>query len=150
MKFLRHLGALTLVVAIIVLAAIAWNHFWPGILTGQRAGHVPPGAHFSGPLPGPGPGGRGLTLPDGKDNMRVVTSRPGAGMMSLLFTQVNLQVLAHTAKAEAAFIAVVVIIDMIRRRDRRIRRGGSPRARGATAAGSGPVAAEPPLSGPAE
>jgi hypothetical protein len=158
-KFLRHLGAATVVVAVVVLAGIAWNRFWPGILAGQLAGrvppgaHVPPGFHLSGPPPGhvTGPGGRELTrLPGGTGGVRVSTDRAGVGTMSLLFRQVNLQVLEHTAKAEAAFAAAVVIIDVIRRRIRRVRRAGPPRAQEATAAGSVPAEPAPPPSGPAE
>jgi hypothetical protein len=158
-KFLRHLGAATLVVAAVVLAGIAWNHFWPGIVAGPPAGrvppgaHVPPGFHLSGPPPGhvSGPGGRELTrVPDGKGGVRVIANRAGVGTMSLLLRQVNLQVLEHTAKVEAAFVAAVVIIDVVRRRIRRARRAGRLRTHEAAAAGSVPAEPAPPPSGPAE
>lgn len=139
MKFLRHLAAATAVVAVVVLAGVAWNHFWPSVLVNQmphgpgilvHGVRVGPGEHIApGGRVGPGhgpvsirpgqlpPGGRITLRGDGR-----VEISPGVSAFYGLLRKVNLMVLEETAKVEALFIAAVVIIDIIRRRIRRIRR----------------------------
>jgi len=131
-KFLRHLGAATLVVGLVVLAGLAWNHFWPGALPGVRTGfgealppgaHIPPGVRLAGPAPGHGHVVRitGLAR-KGKGQVRVIANRPGAALLPLLFEKVNLEVLWRTAKIEAEIIVAVVVIGVTGRRIRRARR----------------------------
>jgi hypothetical protein len=133
MRFLRHLGAAVMVVGIVMLAGLAWNHFWPSSLVGQlasggeqalmRGGHPVPGEHLAGPPTRAGhlpPGPQAVKLVGGR--VLRIRNRPGVGAFYGLLKRPNLQVLGETAKAEAAFIAVVVIIDVIRRRLRRARR----------------------------
>ncbi len=121
MKFLRHLGAATLVIAVVVLAGLAWNHFWPGTLAGQLAARGPSAFGEGVRIV---PGQRIVRLPDG---IRVhVRNQPGAGAFYGLLRPANLRVIAETAKIEAVFILAVVIIDVIRRRLRRgARRNGT-------------------------
>jgi hypothetical protein len=129
-KFLRHLGAATAVVAIVVLAGLAWNHFWPSTLVGQlptggpqifaHGVRVGPVVQLAGPPPGhghPPSGPRIVKLPGGRGFG--IVSGPGVSAFYGLLRAVNLRVLEDTAKVEAEFIAAVVIIDVIRRRLRR-------------------------------
>ncbi|HET7018774.1 MAG TPA: hypothetical protein VFI65_32945 [Streptosporangiaceae bacterium] len=140
MRFLRHLGAATLLVAVVVGLGLAWNHFAPGTLVGD--------------LPGPSrqPILHGAALRSGKvvilrptkgHAARIISLQPGAhpprsltkhgivvvvrgGPMDLglgsMFQPVNLGSLKHTAELETLLIAAVVIIDVTRRRQRRARR----------------------------
>jgi hypothetical protein len=122
-RFLRHLAAVVLVVGVVVLGGLAWEHlgastligteqvqFRQEIVTGPLATRrLPPGVK----LP---PGTRVNGGPDGR----------GAGAMSLglgsMFDPVNLPVLRHTVVIEAVVIAAVVLLDLSRRASRRARR----------------------------
>ena len=149
MKFLRHLGAATAVVALVVLAGLAWNHFWPSTLVGQlptgdpqifsRGVHIVPGVRLAGPRSGRGhlpSGPRIVKLPGGRGFG--IENEPGVSAFYGLLKAVNARVLEDTAKVEAEFIAAVVIIDMIRRRLRQ-----HHRARRAAQAESSPAPVVP-------
>jgi hypothetical protein len=118
-KFLRHLAAAALVVAVVVTAGLVWGHFADGLppglgrpvnvpvrqgeitlSPGARPGHgrPPPGVHIIGPG-----GGENLGL----DSM---------------FQSVNLPVLRNTVEIEAAVTAGVVLLEIGHRRWRRARR----------------------------
>jgi hypothetical protein len=125
-----------MVVGVVVLAGLAWNHFWPSTLVGQLASggqqifvrgvHVVPGEHLAGPPAGAGhpPHGQQVVKLAGGRVLHL-RNRPGVSAFYGLLKGPNLQVLEETGKEEAAFIAAVVIIDVIRRRLRRARRAGA-------------------------
>ena len=129
MKFLRHLAAAALVVAVVVAAGLTWGHFAGGLppglgrpidvpvhqgeitlSPGARPGHgrPPPGVHIIGPGP------------DGGENL---------GLDSM-FQSVNLPVLRNTVEIEAAVTAGVVLLEIGHRRWRRARRATRPRPLG--------------------
>ena len=119
-KFLRHLGAVTLVVAVVVVLGLAWNHFGASTLVGGLQAsfkQVPPGARPPGAVvlrPGAGGGG-----PRGPVVIRNGPMNLGLGSM---LDPVNLAVLRHTVVIEAVVIAIVVMIDVSRRLWREERR----------------------------
>jgi hypothetical protein len=108
-KFLRHLAAVTLIVAAVVVLGLAWNHFAASALIGSLADvheQAVPSQQAKGP-----PGPRAI--------------RPAGTMdlgLSSMFNPVNLPDLRHTVVIEAGVIAAVVIIDAERRRSRRATR----------------------------
>ncbi len=107
-RFLRHLGAATLVVAVVVVLGLAWNHFGASILVGGLQGsakQVFAGGRPSGP---PGP--------------PVVRLRPMSPGLGSMLDPLNLAVLRHTVVIEAVVIAIVVMIDVSRRLWRQERR----------------------------
>ncbi|HUA30747.1 MAG TPA: hypothetical protein VMC03_17825 [Streptosporangiaceae bacterium] len=125
MKFVRHLGAVTLVVAVVVVIGLAWNHFEPGTLVGGVQASFDKQASASGRAPGvavlrPGAKTGGPHGPHG----RVVIVRNGPMNLGLgsMFDPVNLAVLRHTVVIEAVVIAIVVMIDVSRRLWRQERR----------------------------
>jgi hypothetical protein len=122
-KFLRHLAAAALVVAVVVAAGLTWGHFADGLppglgpaagrqidvpvhqgeitlSPGARPGHgrPPPGVHIIGPG-----GGENLGL-------------------NSMFQAVNLPVLRNTLEIEAAVTTGVVLLEIGHRRWRRARR----------------------------
>ena len=116
MKFLRHLAAATLAVAVVVAAGLAWGHF---------ANHLPPGAFKTVNLSGPKVA---IAQPSGTHPGRRVT--PGihlgpSGPMDLgltsMFQAVNLPVLRDTVEIEAGAIAAVVLLEIAHRKLRRAR-----------------------------
>ena len=133
MRFLRQFAAVAVLVAVVALGGLAWNHFAPslpgeGPAGGGQAlvvrGHLVKGVLSSGKLR---PGVR--VLPGGKLPPGAAPGRPGnirSGIPGLmagdLLEPVNLVVLRHTAVLEAAVIAAVVLLDMGYRRLRRARR----------------------------
>jgi hypothetical protein len=139
MKFSRHLAAVMLLVAVITVLGLAWNHWAPATLIGNPFdGRQLPGLHLSGPppghlLPGQRPGhpvviqrrsaGNGPKAIDlnGK-RARFISNQGGAGAFSGLLEFGGLRILRHTVVIETALIAAVVIIDLARRRARRANR----------------------------
>jgi hypothetical protein len=128
-RFLRHLGAATLVVAVVVVLGLAWNHFGASTLVGglqasfnkqASAGGRPPGVVAV--LPGSkivGPhGARAI----GPHRAIVVRNGPMNLGLSSMLDPVNLAVLKHTVVIEAIVIAIVVMIDVSRRLWRQERR----------------------------
>jgi hypothetical protein len=111
-KFARHLAAAVLVVAVIVTLGVAWAHSpaasWLGAGRGRPGG---PGGHVVSVVPA------GIRKLSGDH-------RP-AGTRSLALNPSDLKDLVRTVVIEAAFIAVVVAIDVIRRRQRRARRSAT-------------------------
>ncbi|MGO9220760.1 MAG: hypothetical protein ACLP5E_23825 [Streptosporangiaceae bacterium] len=124
MRFLRHLAAVLLVVAAVVLLAMAWNHLAGGTLSAARYGH-------DSRLPVPGRhGGSALAAghvvrPGGPHGPLIVDPRPMDLGLTSMFNPVNLPSLRHAVVIEAGVGAAVVIIDFVRRRWRRARRAGS-------------------------
>ena len=123
MRFLRHLAAVLLLVAAVVLLAMAWNHFAGGTLGAARPGRdvrvLVPGQH----------GGRTLAVghavpPGGRHGPVIVRSGPMDLGLTSMFDPVNLPSLRHAVVIEAGVGAAVVIIDFLRRRWRRARRPG--------------------------
>lgn len=135
MKFLRHLAAVTLLIAVITVLGLAWNHWAPATLIGNAFdGRPPPGVHLAGPPPpGQGPGHSVVYIKAGPPGSRpkvidingkraIIVSNQGVGAFSGLLELAGLRILRHTVVIEAVLIAAVVIIDLDRRRARRIRR----------------------------
>lgn len=135
MRYLRRLGAVTLMVVVVTGIGLAWNHFAPSTLIGQLPGA---GQNFnvrgavthkgSVVVARPGPGGhvrQVLVLPAGAPTPRQVAGNPiiihlrpmDLGLTSM-FQRVNWPILEHAVVIEALVIAAVVIIDRIRRRVR--------------------------------
>jgi hypothetical protein len=134
-KFVRHLAAATLVVAVVVILGLAWNHFAASTLIGNLQdsfrqevvpGHkqeVGPGRQAEGPRPGPAAVAPG-THPNGPHGPKIIRlGTLNLGLNSML-DPVNLPYLRHTVVIEAGVIAAVVIIDAGRRKSRRARRAG--------------------------
>jgi hypothetical protein len=124
-RFVRHLVVVCLVVAVVVILGLAWNHFAASSLVGSVQRPRQELVQGTGPAGGR-PEGR-VVLPGG--------SRPGGpgergvvqvgtfdlGLSSML-QPVNWPYLRHTVFIEAAVMAAVVIIDVSRRRSRRASR----------------------------
>jgi len=126
-RFARQLAAAAVVVAVVVLIGLAWNHLAPRLPGEGPAGHafVVRGHVVKGVRPSAGgkllPGAR---LPHaGRPGIR---QADGSGIPSLqlgdLLEPVNLVVLRNNALLEAVVIAAVVIVDAGYRRLRRARR----------------------------
>lgn len=151
MKFLRQLGAATLVVGVVVGLGLAWNHFASATLVGNLPGPggrpvLPGGALRNGKvviLPASkGHGTRIISLPPGAHPSRGLAKRGivvivHSGPMDLglgsMFDPVNLPSLRHTVEIETVVIAGVVLLGSTRRQLRRARRkreaeGGVPSA----------------------
>jgi hypothetical protein len=121
-RFLRQFAAVLAVVAVVVIAGVAWDHFGPASLPGEGpAGNVqfiqgpvlklPPGVQV---VPGghhPPPGTR-INTPDGAIPVDVGD----------LLQSANLAVLRQTAVLEALIMAGVVILSIAARKARRARR----------------------------
>jgi hypothetical protein len=124
-RFLRHLAAAGLVVAVVVVLGLAWNHFAASSLVGNLEGSVgrvviagrpasrpPPGVELPGrKAPADGPHGPGV--------IRLLPENLGLGSM---FNPANLPDLRHTVVIEAGVIAAVVIIEINVRLSRRAKR----------------------------
>jgi len=108
-RFLRHLAVACLVVTVVVVLGLAWNHFAPSILIGTVQGR-PHGAVVR-------PTGTGG--PHGPKVFNLGTFDLGLNSM---LQPVNWPYLRHTVVIEAAVMAAVVIIDVGRRRSRRASR----------------------------
>lgn len=128
MRFLRHLGAATAVVAIVVGLGLAWAHFGPQtlvpgplirfhqeIVTGP-AGKLPAGASFVGHGMHGGGHPRIRVSPNGPS---VIHFRPFDLGLGSMFQAVNWPYLRHTVVIEVGVIAAVVVLDVLRRRSRR-------------------------------
>ena len=116
MRFLRHLAAVLLVVAAVVLLAMAWNH-----LAGGPYGHDSPV-----PVPGGSAVAAGhVVRPGGPHGPVIVRTGPMDLGLTSMFDPVNLPSLRHAVVIEAGVGAAVVVIDVVRRRWRRARRAGS-------------------------
>jgi hypothetical protein len=112
-KFLRHLAAAALVVAVVVVLGLAWNHFAAGTLVGGSQGPFQREVLHSAPPAGP--------------HGRVVIRSGGMSLgLNSMLDPVNLPVLRHTVVIEAALIAAVVVVDVVRRRARRAWRAAPP------------------------
>jgi hypothetical protein len=135
-KFVRRLGVVTLMVAVVVIIGLAWNRFAPSTLIGQLPGagqnfNVRGAVTHKGSIvvARPGPGGhvrQVLVLPAGAPtpgnvpgNPIIIHLRPMDLGLTSMFQRVNWPILEHAVVIEALVIAAVVIIDRIRRRLRR-------------------------------
>jgi hypothetical protein len=136
-KFARQLAAAALLVAVVVLIGLAWNHLAPTLPGEGPAGHAfAVRGHLVKVLP---PGGKsppgGKLPPAGVPGIR---QNDGSGIPGLLLDDllepVNLVVLRNNAFLEAVVIAAVVILDA---GYRRLRRASRARAAGGQA-GPGP------------
>jgi hypothetical protein len=119
-RFLRHLGAATLVVGVVVLLGLAWNHFGAATLVGgQQAAfrQVPAGARQPGAV-----ALRAGAKAGGPHGPLIVRNGPMNLGLSSMLEPVNLAVLKHTVVIEAVVIAIVVMIDVSRRLWRQERR----------------------------
>lgn len=110
MRFLRHLGAATAIVALVVVLGLAWAHFWPQTLAQG------PQVRFRQEIVTSRPGGAIAVGPNGST---ADYARPFDLGLGSMFQPVNLPVLRHTVVIEAGVIAAVVILDVLRRRSRR-------------------------------
>lgn len=131
MKFLRHFGAVCLIVGILTGIGVAWSHFGQWSLPGELRGRI-------GPVGSISPGGKlppGARLPRGlkgvKDVLRgangkiiIISARPGSESLGLnsMFQRVNWPYAERTVVIESAVIVGVVIVDAARRRVRQARR----------------------------
>jgi hypothetical protein len=120
-RFLRHLAAVLVVVAAVVLLALGWNHIAGGNVGAVREGH---GARIVMVRPRPGAVARG-TRPGQAPGPVIIQSQPMDLGLNSMLDPANLPSLRHTVVIEAGAAAAVVIIDVIRRRWRRARRSGS-------------------------
>jgi hypothetical protein len=128
-KFLRQLGAVTLVVAVVVLLGLAWNHLGASTLVGGQQASFDKQAVAGGRLPGAVKlpsgarivGARGAG-PGGPRGAIIIENRPMDLGLDSMFQPVNLAVLKHTVVIEAVVIAIVVMIDVSRRLWRQERR----------------------------
>ena len=131
MKFLRHLAAVMLVVAVVVVAGLAWEHFGASTLAGGFRGPVKvvnvPGGLLKGLPPG-----TAVAVRPGPHGPVVVRDSGGMSLgLDSMFQAVNLPVLRNAVEIEAGVIAAVVILDIARRRlrrflrTRRLQAGGS-------------------------
>jgi len=117
-RFLRQFAAVLAVVAVVVIAGIAWDHFGPASLPGEGpAGNfqvtekLPPGVQVAAGVHHPPPGTR-IDTPDD-----VIPVDVGD-----LLQPANLAVLRQTAVLEALIMAGVVILSIAARKVRRARR----------------------------
>ena len=110
MRFLRHLAAACLVVAVVVVLGLAWNHFAASTLVGTVPGR--PQTAIVRPESGPG----------GPHGSKVIDRGTFDLGLNSMLEPVNWPYLRHTVVIEAAVIAAVVIIDVGRRRSRRAAR----------------------------
>jgi hypothetical protein len=120
-KFLRHLGAATLVVAVVVLLGLAWSHFGASTLVGGQQAAFNTQASAGAQRPGVAvlrPGAKA----GGPRRVIVVSNGPMNLGLSSMLEPVNLAVLKHTVVIEAVVIAIVVMIDVSRRLWRHERR----------------------------
>ena len=119
MRFLRHLAAVLVLVAVVVLLAMAWNHAaGGGLASGPLHGRgvrmrVPAGQLTKGP------NGSVVIRLRGAHGLRVFHARPMDLGLTSMFDSVNLPSLRRTVVIEAGAAAAVVLIDVIRRRWRR-------------------------------
>ena len=124
MRLLRHLAAVLLVVAAVVLLAMAWNHFAGGTLGAARTGRevrvLVPGQRGRSTL-----AAGHVVRPGGPHGLVIVRSGPMDLGLTSMFNPVNLPSLRRAVVIEAGVGAAVVIIDFLRRRWRRARRAGS-------------------------
>ena len=123
-KFLRHLGAVTLVVAVVVVIGLAWNHFGSSTLVGGQQASFNKQASVSGRPPGVAvlrPGAKGAG-PHGPHGRVIIRNGPMDLGLNSMFEPVNLAVLRHTLVIEGVVIAIVVMIDVSRRLWRQERR----------------------------
>ena len=121
MRFLRHLAAVLVVVAAVVLLALGWNHVAGGTVGAVRQGPVP---RIVTVRPGTGAVARG-TRPGQSHGPVIIGSQPMDLGLNSMLDPANLPSLRHTVVIEAGAAAAVVIIDVIRRRWRRARRSDS-------------------------
>jgi hypothetical protein len=116
-KFVRHLAAVLLAVAVIVALGVAWAHSsaasWIGAGNSRPDRHVAPAGLRTVP--------HGL-LKAGSDRIIASPVHIRAGVALNLPSILDL---VRTVVIEAAFIAVVVAIDVVRRRRHRARRTAS-------------------------
>jgi hypothetical protein len=109
-RFLRHLAAACLVVAVVVVLGLAWNHFAASSLAGT--------------LPGPR---HPVTPPHGiRPGRKVVNLGTFDLGLNSMLQPVNWPYLRHTVVIEAVVMAAVVIFDVSRRRARRADRAAQP------------------------
>ncbi len=136
MRFLRQMGAVILIVAVVVLGGLAWNHFDASSLVGNLATAGPRqfpvgGGHFKA---GPGvqvarggrvirPGPHGVRIVRGPNGRKIFIDSRGfdLGLTSML-DPVNWPVIRDTVGIEAGAIAAVILLDFVRLRRRRARR----------------------------
>ena len=134
MKFLRHFGAVCLIVGIVTGIGVAWSHFGQWSLPGELRGRFTP----IGPVGSLSPGGKlppGAKLPRNmkgvKDVLRgkngtviIIRGSPGSESLGLnsMFQRVNWPYAERTVVIESAVIVGVVILDACRRRVRRAMR----------------------------
>jgi hypothetical protein len=133
MKFARQFAAATLVVAVAVVLSVVVDHLASGALTGSLPhgrlpvngphGHsvvivLPPGGHVGGLPPG--------KIPPG---VTVFQSNGSSLGLTSMFDSVNWPYLRHTVVIEVYVLAAVVILDVIRRKWRRVRRARQIRQR---------------------
>jgi hypothetical protein len=120
-RFLRHLAAVVLLVAAIVLLALAWNHIAGGTVGAVRQSRA---ARIVTVRPRAGAAARG-TRPGQAPGSVIISSQPMDLGLNSMLDPANLPSLRHTVVIEAGAAAAVVIIDVIRRRWRRARDSGS-------------------------
>ena len=122
MRFLRHLAAVLLVVAAVVLLALGWNHIAGGTVGAVRLGR---GARIVDGPPARRCGALAEHVLGQAHGPVIIESRPMDLGLNSMLDPANLPSLRHTVVIEAGAAAAVVIIDLIRRRWRRAQRAGS-------------------------
>ena len=122
MRFLRHLAAVTSLVAVVVLIGLAWHYIAPDSFGSQ--GGLGPHRFVVRGQPAAAVH-RGVKVTPGVQLNGGGTSGVPPIQLGDLLEPVNLAVLWNTAWIEAAVIAAVVIVDGGLRKRRRARRGFS-------------------------
>jgi hypothetical protein len=125
MKFIRQFAVATLVIAVVVALSVVVDHLASGALTGSL-GHGPL-KHFPGK--GPHAPGRVIVLPPGgklggkiPPGVKVIRAHGFDLGLTSMFDSVNWPYLRHTVVIEVGVLAAAVILDVIRRKWRRVRR----------------------------
>lgn len=130
MKFVRQFAVATLVIAVVVVLSVVVDHLASGALVGSLAGRLkqfPVNApHGHGGVIVLPPGGHlgGRKIPPG---VKVVHAHGFDLGLTSMFDSVNWPYLRHTAVIEVSVLAAVVVLDVIRRKWRRARRGRQSR-----------------------
>ncbi len=126
MKFARQFAVATLVIAVVVVLSVVVDHLASGALVGSLAGRLK-----QSPVSGPHGHGRVIVLPPGghlggrkiPPGVKVAHAHGFSLGLTSMFDSVNWPYLRHTVVIEVGVLAAVVVLDVIRRKWRRARRG---------------------------
>jgi hypothetical protein len=126
MKFVRQFAVATLVIAVVVVLSVVVDHLASGALAGRLKQFPVNGPHGHGGVIVLPPGGHlgGRKIPPG---VKVFHAHGFDLGLTSMFDSVNWPYLRHTVVIEVGVLAAVVVLDVIRRKWRRARRGRQSR-----------------------